>query len=91
MPISQGSDGRDHNPGVQTVWMAGGGVKGGTVVGASDEVGYKAAVDPYHIRDLHATILYAMGLNHERLTYLFSGRFMRLTGTAGTVIKSAFS
>jgi len=71
--------------------MAGGGIKGGTVVGSSDEVGFKTGQDPYHIRDLHATILYAMGLNHERLTYLFSGRYQRLTGTAGTIIKSAFA
>jgi uncharacterized protein (DUF1501 family) len=91
MPITQGGTGRDHNPGVQTVWMAGGGVKGGTVIGSSDEVGYKAGDNPYHIRDLHATILSAMGLNHERLTYLFNGRFQRLTGTAGTVINSAFA
>ena len=91
MPITQGGAGRDHNPGVQTVWMAGGGVKGGTVIGSSDEVGYKAGEDPYHLRDLHATILHAMGLNHERLTYLYNGRFQRLTGTAGTVIKNAFS
>jgi uncharacterized protein (DUF1501 family) len=91
MPITQGGAGRDHNPGVQTVWMAGGGVKGGTVIGSSDEVGYKAGEDPYHIRDLHATILYGMGLNHERLTYLYNGRFQRLTGTAGTIIKNAFA
>jgi hypothetical protein len=86
MPISQGGRGRDHNPGVQTVWMAGGGVKGGNIVGASDEVGYKAAEDPYHIRDLHATILHCMGINHVNLTYLYNGRFQRLTGTAGEVI-----
>lgn len=91
MPISQGGAGRDHNPGVQTVWMAGGGVKGGTVIGSSDEVGYKAGTDPHHIRDLHATILYAMGLDDMALTYLFNGRFQRLTGNGGTVIKKAFA
>ena len=91
MPISQGGSGRDHNPGVQTVWMAGGGVKGGAVVGASDEVGYKAGTDPYHIRDLHATILHAMGLNDMALTYLYNGRFQRLTENGGKVIKPVFA
>jgi len=91
MPITQGGSGRDHNPGVQTVWMAGGGVKGGTVVGSSDDVGYKAGDDPYHIRDLHATILHAMGLNDMALTYLYNGRFQRLTENGGKVIKSVFA
>jgi hypothetical protein len=91
MPISQGGKGRDHNPGVQTVWMAGGGVKGGNVVGSSDEVGYKAADSPYHIRDLHATILHCMGINHVSLTYLYNGRFQRLTGTAGELIDKALA
>jgi hypothetical protein len=89
MPISQGGSGRDHNPGVQTVWLAGGGTKGGTIVGSSDEVGYKAAEDPHPINDLHATILHCMGLEHTRLTYLFNGRNQRLTGTGGTIIKKA--
>jgi hypothetical protein len=91
MPISQGGRGRDHNPGVQTVWMAGGGIKGGTVVGSSDEVGYKAGENPYHIRDLHATILHCMGINHVGLTYLYNGRYQRLTGTAGELIESALA
>jgi hypothetical protein len=91
MPISQGGTGRDHNPGVQTVWLAGGGVKGGTVIGSSDEVGYKAGEDPHHIRDLHATILHAVGLDDMALTYLFNGRFQRLTGNGGVVIKKAFA
>jgi len=91
MPITQGGSGRDHNPGVQTVWMAGGGVKGGTVVGESDDVGYKAGTDPYHIRDLHATILHAMGLNDMALTYLYNGRFQRLTENGGKVIKPVFA
>ena len=91
LPISQGGRGRDHNPGVQTVWMAGGGTKGGTVIGSSDEVGYKAGTDPYHIRDLHATILHAMGLDDNALTYLYSGRFQRLTGNGGIVIDKAFA
>src|SRR5579871_1196126 len=91
MPISQGGAGRDHNPGVQTVWLAGGGVKGGTVIGSSDEVGYKAGEDPCHIRDLHATILHAMGLNDMALTYLYNGRYQRLTTNGGQVIKAAFA
>lgn len=91
MPISQGGGGRDHNPGVQTVWLAGGGIKGGTVIGSSDEVGYLAGNDPYHIRDLHATILHAVGLDDLALTYLFNGRHQRLTENGGTVIKKAFA
>jgi hypothetical protein len=91
MPISQGGKGRDHNPGVQTVWMAGGGIKGGTAIGSSDEVGYKAGDNPYHIRDLHATILHAMGLSDMALTYLYNGRFQRLTENGGTVIQAAFA
>jgi hypothetical protein len=91
MPISQGGKGRDHNPGVQTAWMAGGGVKGGTVYGSSDEVGYKAGDSPMHIHDLHATILNAMGLNHLNLTYLYNGRFQRLTETSGTVAHQIFA
>ena len=91
MPISQGGSGRDHNPAVQTVWMAGGGIKGGTVIGSSDEVGYKAGDDPHHIRDLHATILHAMGLNDMALTYLYNGRYQRLTENGGQVIKAAFA
>jgi hypothetical protein len=89
MPISQGGSGRDHNPGVQTVWMAGGGVRGGQAIGSSDEVGYKTGEDPYHIRDLHATILRCVGLDDIRLTYLFNGRFQRLTVNGGNLIKKA--
>jgi hypothetical protein len=91
MPITQGSAGRDHNPGVQTVWMAGGGIKGGTVIGSSDEVGYKAGADPYHIRDLHATILHAVGLDDMALTYLYNGRYQRLTENGGVLIEKAFA
>ncbi len=91
MPISQGGSGRDHNPGAQTVWMAGGGVKGGAVIGSSDEVGYKAGDSPYHIRDLHATILHAMGLNDMALTYLYNGRYQRLTENGGNLIKGALA
>jgi hypothetical protein len=91
MPISQGSTGRDHNPGSQTVWMAGGGIKGGTVVGSSDEVGYKTGDEPHHIRDVHATILHAVGLNDMALTYLYNGRYQRLTENGGQVIRNALA
>ena len=69
MPISQRMDGRDHNPDGFTVWMAGGGVKGGTVVGATDQYGYRAVENRKSIYDLHATILHLLGLDHEKLTY----------------------
>jgi hypothetical protein len=91
MPITQGNGGRDHNPDVQTAWFAGGGTRGGTVVGASDEVGYKAAEKPYHIRDLHATILGALGIDDKKLTYYFNGRHFRLTDTGGQVIREALA
>ena len=91
MPISQGGKGRDHNPGVQTIWMAGGGVKGGQAIGSSDEVGYKTGSDPYHIRDLHATILHGLGINDLALTYLYNGRYQRLTENGGKLIKGVFA
>ena len=89
LPIAQTGQkpGRDHNPHGFTVWLAGGGVKGGVSHGATDEVGYTAAVDPVHINDLHATILHLLGIDHTRLTYLYNGRRFRLTDVAGTVIK----
>ena len=79
-------NGRDHNPFGFSVWMAGGGVKGGTTFGATDDFGFHAVEDPVHVHDIHATMLHAMGLNHERLTYRFSGRDFRLTDVAGNVI-----
>ena len=86
MPISQRLDGRDHNPYGFTVWMAGGGVKGGTVVGATDHFGYKAVENRKSVYDFHATILHLMGLDHEKLTYHHNGRDMRLTDVHGNVI-----
>jgi hypothetical protein len=68
------------------MWMAGGGVKGGTVYGATDEYGYFAVENKVHLHDLHATMLHLLGLDHKRLTYPFSGRDMRLTDVAGEVI-----
>ena len=87
MPISQRMSGRDHNPHGFTVWLAGGGVKGGTIVGATDEYGLEAVEKPKKVNDLHATILHLMGFDHTRLTYLHNGRFMRLTDVEGEVIK----
>jgi hypothetical protein len=75
--------GRDHNPYGFTVWMAGGGIRGGKVIGATDEIGLRAAEDPVHVHDLHATILSLLGLDHEKLTYLFAGREFRLTDIGG--------
>ena len=79
----QGSKGRDHNPYGFTTWMAGGGVRGGQVVGATDELGFRAVEDRVSINDLHATILSLLGLDHEELTYLFEGRDRRLTDVGG--------
>ena len=86
MPISQRGVGRDHNPGAQTVLMAGAGIKGGQVIGASDEFGYKAEEQPISYHDLHATMLHLLGLDHTKLTYRFNGRDMRLTDVYGTLI-----
>ncbi|QDU92723.1 DUF1501 domain-containing protein [Lignipirellula cremea] len=84
---SQGSKGRDHNPHAFTMWMAGGGIKGGVQHGASDEFGYKAVENRVGVNDLHATILHLLGLNHEKLTYRFNGRDYRLTDVAGELIQ----
>lgn len=85
-PMAQGSDGRDHNPFGFTIWMAGGGIKGGTVYGATDEYGYYAVENKVSLHDLHATMLHLMGMDHKRLTYRFSGRDMRLTDVYGEII-----
>jgi hypothetical protein len=83
-PVAQG-DGRDHNPYGYTMWMAGGGVKPGMIYGATDEFGYYAVEDRMHIHDLHATILHLLGIEHTKLTYLYSGRNFRLTDVHGNV------
>lgn len=85
-PFAQGKNGRDHNPYGFTTWMAGGGVKGGTVYGATDEWGYKATENRTEIHDLHATMLHLLGVDHTRSTYRFGGRDMRLTDVKGHVI-----
>ena len=86
MPISQRGVGRDHNPGAQTVLMCGAGIKGGQVIGSSDEFGYKAQEQPISYHDLHATMLHLLGLDHKKLTYRFNGRDMRLTDVYGTLV-----
>jgi hypothetical protein len=86
-PFAQGSDGRDHNQFGFTIWMAGGGVKGGIVYGETDEWGYKVVKDKVEIHDLHATMLHLLGMDHKKLTYRFGGRDMRLTDVHGEVIQ----
>ncbi len=83
--------GRDHHPFAFSVWMAGGGAKGGQVIGATDELGFNVVEDPVHFNDFHATILHLFGLDHERLTYRFKGRDFRLTDVAGTVVKKVLA
>lgn len=87
MPMSEGGKGRDHNPHGFTCWMAGAGIKGGTVHGATDAVGLRAEVDRVHVHDLHATILHLMGIDHTQLTFPHNGRDERLTDTAGQVVR----
>jgi hypothetical protein len=79
--------GRDHNPGGFTVWLAGGGVKPGFAFGATDEFGHRAVTDRVHMHDLHATILHLLGLDHERLTFRYTGRDFRLTDVSGRVVR----
>ncbi len=90
-PFAQGSDGRDHNPFGFTIWMAGGGTKGGVSVGATDEWGYKAVENRFEIHDLHATMLHLLGIEHTKSTFRFSGRDMRLTDVHGHVIKEVLA
>ena len=78
--------GRDHWPRANSMLWAGGGITGGQVIGATDDFGYRATVDPHPINDLHATILHMLGLEHTRLTYFHNGRMHRLTDVAGEVI-----
>jgi hypothetical protein len=85
-PMAQGSDGRDHNPFGFSLWLAGGGVKGGVAYGATDDYGYYAVEDKVILHDLHATLLHLLGIDHERLTYRFGGRDFRLTDVHGKVI-----
>ena len=90
-PTAQGKNGRDHNPEGFTMWLAGGGVKPGIQYGATDEYGYYAVENKMHIHDLHATLLYLLGLDHEKLTYRYAGRNFRLTDVAGQVAHDIFA
>jgi uncharacterized protein (DUF1501 family) len=88
-PMSEGTTGRDHNPHGFTMWLAGGGSKGGQALGTTDPIGLRAAEDKMHVHDIHATILYLLGLKHLKLTYRHNGRNERLTDNAGEVIEAA--
>jgi hypothetical protein len=90
-PMTEGTDGRDHDPYGFTMVFAGGGVQGGQVIGRTDEFGLRAVENRVHVHDLHATILHALGLEHTRLTYKFNGRDERLTDVAGNVIDKLFA
>jgi hypothetical protein len=86
-PFNEKGKGRDHNPWGFTIWMAGGGVKGGQTIGATDEIGLRAVERRCHVHDIHATILHLLGLNHVELTYFHNGRFERPTVNDGEAIK----
>jgi hypothetical protein len=85
-PTAEGTDGREHHPFGFSMWLAGGGIKGGMTYGATDEFGWHAVENKVHVHDLHATILHLMGINHEKLTYRYSGRDFRLTDVSGRVV-----
>jgi len=87
-PFSQASNGRDHNPYGFSAWLAGGGIKGGVTYGATDDLGYRAVLDVSTVYDLWATVLHQLGIDHERLTFRWSGRDLRLTDVHGNVWKS---
>ena len=78
--------GRDHHPHAFTVWLAGGGIRKGVTIGATDELGYHVVADPISVHDLHATMLHLLGFDHERLTYAYQGRDFRLTDVYGEVV-----
>jgi len=86
-PMAQGADGRDHNPFGFSMWLAGGGIRGGTIYGATDDYGYHAVENKTEMHDLHATMLHLLGIDHKRLTHRFGGRDMRLTDVHGEVMR----
>ncbi|MEE3373189.1 MAG: DUF1501 domain-containing protein [Planctomycetota bacterium] len=90
-PTAEGADGREHHPFGFTIWLAGGGIRGGHVYGATDDFGWHAVRDKVHIHDLHATILHTLGLNHEELTYRYGGRDYRLTDVFGRVVREVLA
>jgi hypothetical protein len=87
-PTAEGTNGREHHPFGFTMWLAGGGIKGGLAYGATDEFGWHAVADKVHVHDLHATILHLMGIDHTQLTYRYAGRDYRLTDVYGNVVKA---
>jgi uncharacterized protein (DUF1501 family) len=89
--MAGGTPGRNHNGRAFSLWLAGGGVKGGQAYGATDELGYRAVENKVHIHDLHATLLHLLGFNHERLTYRYNGRDFRLTDVYGNVVKGVIA
>jgi hypothetical protein len=89
--LTANSFGRDHHPRCFSIWMAGGGIKGGTTYGATDPYGYNVVEDHVHIHDLHATILHLMGIDHERLTFRYQGRRFRLTDVHGEVVSKVLA
>jgi hypothetical protein len=89
--LTEANYGRDHHPRCFTMWMAGGGVKAGTVIGETDDFGYNVTEDPVHVHDLQATMLRCLGIDHTKLTFLFQGRHFRLTDVAGSVVKQALA
>ena len=89
--LTESNYGRDHHPRCFTMWMAGGGVKGGTVIGETDDFSYNVVSDPVHVHDIQATILHCLGVDHTKLTFLFQGRHFRLTDVSGTVVKQALA
>jgi hypothetical protein len=90
-PTAEGTNGREHHPFGFTMWLAGGGIKGGLAYGATDDFGWHSVQNPVHVHDLHATILHLMGLDHTKLTYRYSGRDFRLTDVSGNVVKDLLS
>jgi hypothetical protein len=86
-PFAQGSNGRDHNPQGFSIWLAGGGIRGGMVYGATDDYGYRAVENVLTVHDLHATILHQLGIDHERLTFRHGGRDFRLTDVHGRIVR----
>ena len=84
--VQGGNDGRDHHNRAFSIWLAGGGIRGGTTWGASDELGFNAVENPVHVHDLNATLLHLLGMDHTRLTYRFQGRDYRLTDVHGQIV-----
>jgi hypothetical protein len=91
LPMSESGNGRDHNPHGFTMWFAGGGVKGGQIIGATDDFGLRAEGERYSMREFHATILHALGLDQNRLFFLHNGRHEKLTDFGGKVIEKVFT